>query len=684
MTLVCGIAVAARADGPPGRASQIDIGEPPVPIGTPGQVTCDADYQCPGVTVNTAPQLTAALAAAQPGTVIEIRSDIRLDQIAPVRVPLGVTLQGTRGARRRGALLYLNRPRPGVQSAFEIRGDGRPLSVTIRGLRLRGPSASHEKGPPRVAGILLRDNAAASIARNELFQWTDSAVKASGGIPEADAVCRRPPLRRPRVTVANNYLHHNQQAGAGYGVSVRDGAFAVIFGNTFDFNRHAVAGDGHAQSGYFARHNYVLEGGHTYTYSNFPAWDQHFDMHGDDNVGEVDNIVSDGTDNDDGDGGHAGDFIELLGNTIHGEQRPFNDFGRARRILKLRGRPCNPSQIRGNVVVHEKGEVASGADGGEGQFELIDNDYNTDTSRSLAVGEFDRDGRDDLFQATGAAWYYSSGGATEWRLLQADRTETTNQLGLGDFDGDGDTDVLKATGRGWLISASGTEPWQHWRSSRYGLDAIRFGDFDGNGSTDAFRADGSQWWYAPGAAGRWQPLARSAQGVNEVRFGFFDGNATTDVFTVSGDEWAVRYGGSSRWDRLNNALVRDLATLVLADFDGDAVTDVANSHRGYAGRHDPVRTRFVEWRISRSGRDRTWNRLRNIPNSAPLYGERSRAHLFNHWIGHFDGRPGADALRYEPIARPTRGAFDQETTYLVRSSGARGADYVAHSRNAMR
>jgi hypothetical protein len=37
----------------------------------------------------------------------------------------------------------------------------------------------------------------------------------------------------------------------------------------------------------------------------------------------------------------------------------------------------------------------------------------------VGVGDFDGDGADDLFLATGAAWYYSPAGRAEWRFLSS-------------------------------------------------------------------------------------------------------------------------------------------------------------------------------------------------------------------------------------------------------------------------
>jgi hypothetical protein len=72
----------------------------------------------------------------------------------------------------------------------------------------------------------------------------------------------------------------------------------------------------------------------------------------------------------------------------------------------------------------------------------------------LATGDFDGDGRQDLFLATGAAWYYAPAGLAEWRYLKADRAERGDLL-FGDVDGDGRTDVVIKQGSIWLVSWAG-------------------------------------------------------------------------------------------------------------------------------------------------------------------------------------------------------------------------------------
>jgi hypothetical protein len=87
-----------------------------------------------------------------------------------------------------------------------------------------------------------------------------------------------------------------------------------------------------------------------------------------------------------------------------------------------------------------------------------DNLSGIDTSDELGEGDFDGDGIVDSFQATGATWWYSSGGQAEWRYLNTSDFRLSD-LFLGDFDGDGKTDVLRQHGNEWLVSCGGVGAW---------------------------------------------------------------------------------------------------------------------------------------------------------------------------------------------------------------------------------
>ena len=77
----------------------------------------------------------------------------------------------------------------------------------------------------------------------------------------------------------------------------------------------------------------------------------------------------------------------------------------------------------------------------------------SDPMSMLGTGDFDGDGIQDPFLATGAAWYYRPGGILEWRFLRSS-DQKLNQLTLNDVDGDGRTDVVYRAGP-WIMASWG-------------------------------------------------------------------------------------------------------------------------------------------------------------------------------------------------------------------------------------
>jgi hypothetical protein len=279
--------------------------------------------------------------------------------------------------------------------------------------------------------------------------------------------------------------------------------------------------------------------------------------------------------------------MEIRRNTIRGAQEYYVFYNRP--AFWLRGTPQDKAIFAANAVhssdsTGRRGAVRSTV----AAFELIrqrklvisGNRLCFDTAGELAVGDFNGDGRDDVFQSVGTLWVYSPSGSREWNVLN-DSTVRLASLGLGDFDGDGKTDVFTQSGDQWLVSSGGTgAPTPLPAGSNIPIRGYRFGDFDGDRKTDVFRANGSQWFYSSGGATSWRPLAVSRLGVGDLRFGDFDGDGATDVFSLANGQWSVSYGGSSAWRRLNARLSSNLGSLVFADFNGDHKTDVARASGG--------------------------------------------------------------------------------------------------------
>ena len=209
------------------------------------------------------------------------------------------------------------------------------------------------------------------------------------------------------------------------------------------------------------------------------------------------------------------------------------------------------------------------------------------------LGDFDGDGRTDLFRVVGTQWQFSSAGVGPWQDLLNDPTPQS-ELRFGDFNGDGRTDVFSrmADGR-WRYSPGGAGAWVMLALDPTPITELRFGDFNGDGRTDVFGiAPDGRWRYSPAGEIGWINLGIDSLGVNDLRFGFFDDNAQIDVFSRQADgRWRFSSGGVASWLNLNIDPA-PLSELALGDFDGDGFSDVFNrmpsgqwrySSRGLAG-----------------------------------------------------------------------------------------------------
>lgn len=181
-------------------------------------------------------QLGSALSDATAGDVVYVPGDARID-VGTERFDVsdGVTLASNRGTDGApGGLLYTDEDSKGT---LDMRGASR-----LTGLRFRGPHpgddtsgtwyghAVHTYGPAEIDNCEITGLGKAAI----------TCTESNGG----------------SAHVHHNHLHHTNQSGLGYGVSiVNDAGQPVIEYNYFYYNRHSVASDGDNR-GYIVRYNH--------------------------------------------------------------------------------------------------------------------------------------------------------------------------------------------------------------------------------------------------------------------------------------------------------------------------------------------------------------------------------------------------------------------------------------------
>ena len=620
--LVVELANARGADGTRLVLGQRDLDDPEfwtfvTPAGNPAPPTSGF------VRVTNAGELTTALANGRRGTVVQVDADRidlsdHLDYGNSVKIPFGVTLRGDRRGMRFGPELFADFTATSqiTGSMLEIFGN----DVRITGLRLRGPTRDVDAKPGYFDGVVLNyEDFTAIVDHNDISDWTVGGVNLHGIYDTRE--CQRdangqflyridPATRQLKLRVLRNFIHHNRNYnGKGYGVSVGNGSYASIDGNVFLDNRHSIAGDGTTYAGYSAWFNIVLSHATQIDNGNYQ---QDFDMHG-----------SNG-----GYGPPGGTGVGVIRNTFLGTNR---------NNLYLRGEPCSdPDEFSNNILRQTNPwDVVEWWLNGDESHEYPDpfpawivgegNQFGAANPTShLAVGDFDGDKVDDLFLATGAAWYFAPDANAEWRLINA-KTEGVEGLLFGDFDGDARTDVLKRTDGVWLVAWGGaSQQWEYLNSAPAPVADTAIGDFDGDGRSDLFYTDGDQWYVSRSGSNPFVSYATSSYRVKDLRFGDFDGDHKTDVFGVVSGQWMAVYGGTATWAPLRAALTSNVDGLVVADFNGNGLADVATSL--------PIGNKFV-WAISKEGKG-AFEALRI--SDVALHQAVA--------VGRFDNAPGADVL----------------------------------------
>ncbi|UWE08373.1 FG-GAP repeat domain-containing protein [Actinacidiphila bryophytorum] len=574
------------------------------------------------ITGNTAQdKMDFAHGVQTPGIEIRVADGVNLDVSGLVNLPVAENVQILGGAASRpnaGRLFTRTFP----STLLFVNNGSATSHERISGLRIDGlaPANATDNLGDDDANAIVTVKPNVEVDHNEIYSWRGAGVEVSdprGLIDRNNA---------SSVWIHDNYIHDDQHPtgdlvggghGEGYGVETANGATALIERNVFDGNRHAVAGDGRPGTGYFFDRNLILPRGGVNTSLDHTHI---IDMHGRDDCGVFGSFNC----------GAAGEFMDVQYNTVEytGEYD-----------VKLRGTPSVSMDIGNNVF--SRGSQSDAIAFTEVSPRILPgNSYGFNpAANTVTTADFDGDGVNDPFLASGQTWWYKSSrlggrwvylnqvGATGSAVKLGDvdgdgladatvgnRTYTTPALPTasavtGDFNMDGKTDVAElgrtdgivtahlSNGDGSFATVNHTNPALASAANTPGVTPVT-GDFNGDGQTDIALIGGADATTVPVALSLGNgtfSLVSSDAGLFpgwsrtdnvQALAGDFNNDKKTDIALIGGGPWTsipVAFSDGDGTFTVTNTAIAGFGPLaaalgthaVVGDFNKDGRTDIA-------------------------------------------------------------------------------------------------------------
>ncbi len=531
------------------------------------------------ITTNDWQSLKIALDTAVSGDIVYIKGDLEISsnlsnvfvsgngENCLAYVKPGVTLASNRGYNNsRGATLIQDSFTNENVCMLALGNNARITGINLRGPDIiqdddplyytdRCPNGEDYQGNSSQSGINIETYTTAEIDNCELYGWPFAAIRV---IWSGDTF---------QQYIHHNKIYRNSKCGMAYGVGLNGPTNTIIENNIFYYNKHSISGDGYISQNYSAYYNLILN-------RSREVMAQAFDMHG---------------------------YFEKLnqghfnygGNSINIENNTFvADFP----AIKIRGEQKGITTIKNNNFKEPNDSCQSIL------HMLKGTKYYTDSSGEIVAGLIPVPSCPSDFLGTKfilennnfnlqnmMVWKTSWGGKSQWQPLSHAIIDI-NKLGFGDFDGDGKTDIFFNYDGYWHIAYSGNTPIRKLIQSSLTAQYFAYKDFDGDGLADLLFASGEHIYIAYKI--KWEArlsaftalytnkvIENCALSLSELRFGDFDGDGKCDIICRDSDNgflkvaYSVGRGEMFEDFELINYTSIDISNLVVHDYNNDGKCD---------------------------------------------------------------------------------------------------------------